>query len=381
MRGFLVLWLVGVLGLGISSPSNGASNPPINSGRAAAAHFSTHAITNFTPKSTNSVFDARQATTNTFPSLAPQFILIDETNTIDPVWLKPPERPYTLGPGDVITIEVLGEEGGTTFVGPDGKIYIHLLPGQQVWGLTLPEAEALLEKGLAQYLRRPKVTITLIRAESRRVWILGRVTSPGVLSLTSPMTLLEAISRVGGTEISGQHGTTLEVSDLRHSMFIRRGKRIPVDFARLVYDGDTSQNVYLEPDDFIFVPSSLSAEVIVLGAVRSPRNVPYKDRMPLTAVIAEAHGTEPNAYLSHVAIVRGSLNQPRIAIVDFKAIMTGRAPDVLMEPRDIVYVPLNPYRSLKRYANMIVDMFVRTLSVNAGTKAAGGNPNYNTSGY
>jgi protein involved in polysaccharide export with SLBB domain len=379
MKGFLATPLMGLVYLSSLVLMRAGQQTAVNNGRAAAVHVSTHARTNYTAKSSAPVFDIRQEPTNA-PQAGPlQFISLDETNAIDPSWLKPSEHPYTLGPGDVITIEVMGEEGvTTTFVGPDGKIYVHILPGQQVWGLSLPEVEAQLEKELAKYLRRPKVTITLIRAESRRAWVLGRVTRPGVLLLSSPMSLLEAISRVGGTEISGQHGTTLEVADLRHSVFMRRGKRLPVDFARLVYDGDTSQNVYLEPDDFIFVPSSLSSEIIVLGAVRQPKNIPYKDRMPLTAVIAEARGTEPNAYLSHVAIVRGSLSQPKIAIVDFKAIITGRIPDVVLEPRDIVYVPLNPFRSIKRYANLILDMFVRTAAVNAGTKAAGGNPTMNT---
>jgi protein involved in polysaccharide export with SLBB domain len=378
MKGFLATWVMGLVVLSSSVRIWAGQQTPVNSGRAAAVHSSTRALTNYTAKSSPAVFDIRQESTNARPS-AVQFISLGETNALDPSWLKPSEHPYRLGPGDVITVEVMGEEGSTTtFVGPDGKIYVHILSGQQVWGLSLPEAEAQLEKELAKYLRRPKVTVTLVRAESRRAWVLGRVTKPGVLLLSSPMSLLEAISRVGGTEISGQHGTTLEVADLRHAIFMRRGKRVPVDFARLVYDGDTTQNIYLEPDDFIFVPSSLSSEIIVLGAVRQPKNIPYKDRMPLTAVIAEARGTEANAYLSHVAIVRGSLSQPRIAIVDFKAIITGRAPDVLMEPRDIVYVPLNPFRSIKRYANLILDMFVRTAAVNAGTKAAGGNPTMST---
>ena len=91
--------------------------------------------------------------------------------------------------------------------------------------------------------------------------------------------------------------------------------------------------------------------------------------MGLIAAIAKALGTQPQAQLSHVAIVRGSLSNPQIAVVDFKAILNGRVPDVHLEPRDIVYVPFSPYRTLDRYAKLITDIFVRTVAANEGGRA------------
>src|SRR5262249_32014472 len=47
----------------------------------------------------------------------------------DPAWLKPSPELFTLGPGDRVEIELLGEAGSraTTVVAPDGKIYFNLL--------------------------------------------------------------------------------------------------------------------------------------------------------------------------------------------------------------------------------------------------------------
>jgi len=59
-----------------------------------------------------------------------------------------------------------------------------------------------------------------------------------------------------------------------------------------------------------------------------------------------------------------------MAIVDFQAIVTGKLPDVRLEPRDIVYVPFSPYRTLEKYAKMITDTFVRTVAANEGGHAA-----------
>src|SRR5438552_7503220 len=64
-------------------------------------------------------------------------------NQIDPAWLRPPTELFTLGPGDKLEIELLGEPTSrtTTIVAPDGKIYFNLLPGVDAWGLTIAQAK------------------------------------------------------------------------------------------------------------------------------------------------------------------------------------------------------------------------------------------------
>jgi len=73
-----------------------------------------------------------------------------------------------------------------------------------------------------------------------------------------------------------------------------------------------------------------------------------------------------------VAIVRGSLSTPQLAVVDFNAIAHGRAHDVLLEPGDIIYIPNSPYTTLKRYFNIILNTFVTTVAANEGIRAGGG---------
>lgn len=313
------------------------------------------------------------------PSLASSgtnLVTLTLTNKVSPEYLLPPSEPYRLGPGDRIDIEILGEGDGpsSTFVGPDGKIYYQLLPGLQVWGLTLDETKALIEKESGVYVNSPQAAVILRAVLSRRVWVLGRVNTPGIYPLETPMTVIEAITKAGGLFTSRFSGTTEELADLHHSFLIRRGQVIPVNFHQLLREGDTSQNIYLQPDDFIYLPSSLSSEVYVLGAVRQPRAVGFKDQVTLVSAIANARGTIKDAWLGHVAIVRGSLTTPQIAVVNYDAIVKGRAPDVRLQPRDIVYVPFAPYRSLTAYANLIVNTFVRTVAANEGGSAV--NPNY-----
>ncbi len=296
------------------------------------------------------------------------------SNTLDRGLLEPPREPFVLGPGDQVDVEIMGNVGSraTVTVGLDGKIYYSVLPGIDVWGMTLSQAQSKIEQELARYLRDNRVAVSLRAVNSKYVWMLGRMSRPGIYPLTGPTTLLEALAQAGGNARNPSAGTMADLGDLRHSFVMRQGKALPVDFMALLQQGDMSQNVYLRPDDFVFIPSSLSQEIYVLGAVVNPRTVPYTDPMTVMSAIAAANGPGPDCYLSHVAIVRGSLSKPEMIDVDFTAIMKGKQPNVRLEPGDIVYVPLSPYRFLTDYADLIVTTFVRTWSANEGILTVAG---------
>ena len=184
------------------------------------------------------------------------------------------------------------------------------------------------------------------------------------------MTLLEGVARAGGLFTSRFSGTTEELADLRHSFLIRNGHMLPVDFRKLFNDGDLTQNVALEPNDYIYMPSSLSQEVYVMGAVNQPKAVGFHDRVTLISVIAAARDVRPDARTGEILILRGSLQKPAVYLVDYEAVRRGLAPDVDLEPRDIVWVPDKPWDNLERYAQTVLQTFVRTLAANEGANFA-----------
>jgi protein involved in polysaccharide export with SLBB domain len=298
------------------------------------------------------------------------FITVESTNMVRSEWLKPPSDLFRLGPSDVVEIELLGDplSRTTTTVGPDGKIYFNLTTGMFAWGLTLAETKQMLEKELTRYVRvQPEVVITLKAVGSRRLWVLGNVQTPGVYSLATPTTVLEAIALAGG--ISVIPGSSEETADLQNSFVMRGGQMLNVNFHRLLRMGDLSQNIYLQPDDFVFLRSSVARTIYVMGAVAMPSAVPYTEPTSLVGAITSAGGTISYAYVTHVAVLRGSLTSPRIAIVDFGRVFRGQARDVRLEPGDIVYVPFVPYRKLGIFGNQILNQFVNTVAVNEGRNA------------
>jgi polysaccharide export outer membrane protein len=308
---------------------------------------------------------------------------------VDPGLLQRPNFEYRLGPGDVLDIEVLGDVNtqATSVVGPDGKIYFYLLPGIDVWGLTLANARERIVQEMQKLVREQQpVSLTLRKTENQRIWLLGRLNKPGIYSMAGPMTLLEALSEAGGPApagafasmtgpigVSSSRGAADEAADLSRAFIIREGRMLRVDFNRLLREGDMSQNVYLQPNDFVYLPSATIGNVHVLGAVESPRALDFVPQLTLAQAVSQAGGTlRRYAHLTQVAIVRGSLAQPQVAVVDLTAILGGQAPDVALQPQDIVFVPHTPYRVLTRYVDLILDTFVRTVGVNEGARAVDG---------
>jgi polysaccharide export outer membrane protein len=311
-------------------------------------------------------FDARDSTAGKAATA------INGRAKLDPVLLKPPTTPFTLGPGDVIDVEILGDATSRSqlAVGPDGKVYFNLLPGLDVTGLTTGEAKALFEKELTKYVSTAQVSVSLRAVGSKHVWLLGRLSKPGIYAMNGQVTLLEAVAQAGGTlQSTSLSDGAADLADLRRSFVIRNGEMLPVDFGKLFRESDMMQNIYLQADDLVYFPGAGAKEVYVIGAVKTSRSVPFKDNMTIISALAATGGMLGTAYPTHVAIVRGSLTQPEVAIVDYQAIVKGKATDVLLEPQDIIFVPDSPYKTLNKYIDMILHTFVGTVAANEGINA------------
>jgi polysaccharide export outer membrane protein len=63
---------------------------------------------------------------------------------------------------------------------------------------------------LAEFIREPHVSVSLLEANSAKIAVLGDVTHPGIVIMSRPMTVLEAISTAGGvTDLGSRSDITL----------------------------------------------------------------------------------------------------------------------------------------------------------------------------
>jgi len=282
------------------------------------------------------------------------------------------QQRLTLGAGDTVNLSFFGHaEWARTDVpiGPDGNIsYLeaHDIPAA---GHTIDEIRASLDAALGKLYHNARTIVTPGLIQSKRYYILGKVVDKGVFTLDRPMTILEAVAKSRGLETGLFEKNTVELADLPRAFLSRRGQRMPVDFERLFQQGDMSQNLPLEPEDYIYFPSSNTNEVYVLGDVKSPGVQGFTPNATVISMATVRGGFTEKAYLDRVLVIRGSLNHPQTFVVDVRKVLKGRGVDFALQPKDIVFVADRPWAR----AEELVDVALRTFVQAAAAGWATGN--------
>jgi len=180
------------------------------------------------------------------------------TGKIPPVSSLPPtevtyaeKESYIIGPSDILEINVWKEPDLTRSVEVrmDGMITLPLINDIQAENRTLTELQSILEEKYQEFISMPEVTVILLSSNSQRVYMLGKVGSPGEYPLKKSMTFLQAISIANGLD---------RWADKDNIRLIRKidgtEKTFRIDYDAIVTGKDLSQNILLLPDDTIFVP-------------------------------------------------------------------------------------------------------------------------------
>jgi len=264
---------------------------------------------------------------------------------------------FEIGAGDLLAVAVYQEPDLSVeraVVRPDGYISLPLIGDVRAGGQSVPDLAADVTTRLSRYVRDPKVNIRVDELKSAMYTVYGEVVTPGTFPLGSRTTITAAIARSGGLKQGNYRASTIEISDLRNAFIARDGRVLPVDFVRLLRDGDLRFDVELRPGDHIHIPSGLSQEVYVLGEVQEPMVFAYQDRMALTRTLAMAEGFTHDADRTRVHVVRGSLQNPTVIIANHKDVLAGRSRDVKLEPGDIIYVPTTKIASVSRILDYIL---------------------------
>jgi polysaccharide export outer membrane protein len=265
---------------------------------------------------------------------------------------------YRCGPGDrlAVTVFEVEELSGPVSIDADGLIRLPLVGAVAVGGLTTGQIEtrlaALYGKNL---LQDPQISVAVEEFGSQPVSVLGAVKEPGVLQLQGSRRLLDVIAMAGG--LSEQAGERI---------LIRRPGadesapplEIAVPVKQMLASGADSQfNPWILPHDTI--QAETAGLVYVLGSVNRPGGFPIKDQEQITALQAMslAEGSKPTASLQRAQIIRG-LDKTEIAI-SVKDVIKGKAPDPILLPNDILYIPDSRFKSASaRGAEAIVQMAV-----------------------
>jgi len=158
---------------------------------------------------------------------------------------------YVIGAGDNLSIQVWREPNlsGNFTVRPDGKITFPLLNDIKAEGLTPLQLKKVIESGLAKYISAPVVTVVVTSANSKNIFVMGKVNSPGRYPLTGPTTVLQALAQAGGL---AEWAKGDEIVILRTENGKQR--KIEFDYDDVSKGKHLEQNIFLKPGDTIVVP-------------------------------------------------------------------------------------------------------------------------------
>jgi polysaccharide biosynthesis/export protein len=165
---------------------------------------------------------------------------------------KKAQYQYTIGPGDNLAISIWKEEElsrETVVVSPDGTITYPLVGQLRVVDRTCSQAAELLRAKLAAHLPAPVVTVELAESRSQQVQVLGEVMRQAPIQFRDRMTLVEALSLVGGP--IWPFAKTEEMRIVRGTL--DDPKMIAIDLD-LILEGQ-EKDVFLQPGDIVVLPA------------------------------------------------------------------------------------------------------------------------------
>src|SRR6266481_824638 len=258
-----------------------------------------------------------------------------------------------IGAGDLLEVSLYGMPDFKTDVrvNSGGEISLPMLGTVAVGGLSVEEAEMLIERKLRQkgLFNDPHVTVFEKEYATQGISVLGEVQKPGIYPLLGSRNLYDAISVAGGTTPkAGRYVLITRRNDPQH----------PVRVLLLTGAAESMENnVTVDPGDTIVV--SKAGVVYVVGEVRQPGGFVMENGNDITVLkaIALAQGTNPNAALNAARLIRKTPEGPKDVPLPLKKILAAKAPDLQLQPDDVVFVPGSAGKSAaKRGAEAILSV-------------------------
>lgn len=220
-------------------------------------------------------------------------------STFAPLDMAPVPSDYILGPGDELRIRVWGQVNFQANVRVDraGEVYIPVtqIGPIHVAGLPVSGLDARLRSAIGRVYRNFDLQADLGQIRAIQIYVSGDARRPGVYTVSSLSTLIDALFASGGPSTQGS---------LRHIQ-LRRGSDTVTDFDlySFLIHGDKSTDVKLTAGDVIFIPPA-GPQAAVTGSVRSPAIYELRPNETLADLIADAGGPSTVAAEARISIER-----------------------------------------------------------------------------
>ena len=235
---------------------------------------------------------------------------------------------YVVGPGDQILLRLWGPESfnGQLTVDSTGSIYIPQVGAVHVAGLQVDQLQSHVSNEIRHTFRNFNLSINLGHLRSIQVYVVGEARRPGAYTVSSLSSVLNVLFVSGGPSVQGS---------LRHIQVRRAGAVVSdLDLYALLLKGDKTQDVRLQPEDTIFIPT-VGPQVSIAGSVHHPAVYELRGETTVGGLLDLAGGFLPTASTTQLSLERIEQVRARQAMT-VKLDDAGKA--VVLRDGDVLYV-------------------------------------------
>ncbi len=228
-------------------------------------------------------------------------------STFAPLDLAPVPPDYVIGPGDELRIRVWGQVNFRADVRVDrsGEIYLPQVGEVHVAGMPFSALDAHLRSAIGRVYRNFDLTADVGQIRAIQVYLAGEARRPGMYTVSSLSTLVDALFSSGGPSAAGS---------FRHIILRRAGAEVTdFDLYSLLVHGDKSKDVPLQNGDVIFIPP-VGAQVAITGSVREPALYELRSGDSMGDMLANAGGASVVAAEARISVERIDEHRARYAM-------------------------------------------------------------------
>lgn len=241
----------------------------------------------------------------------------------------------------------------------NGAIKLPSLDPILVMGLTIGQAREKIQSLYDLQLLNTDVFIEYGERHHSKVELTGNVCVPQV-PVNGRIRLYEVLSlaKVPST------------ANFFKSYMVRDCHLLPIDFYRLMVQGDMTQNIVMRPNDKIYIADPMAATVMVMGEVGAPMVIPVLNgTISLREALAAAGGIPFTGDKRCIQVIRGNIINPKIYRLSWNHITYLPNDSLLLMPGDTIYISETPITKWNRFidqllpSSLLFDVGVRTRGV------------------
>ncbi len=260
------------------------------------------------------------------------------------------QKPYLLGPGDVLEVRVFGQHDLNSNAQVDSDGNLSSLPFLEPISAKC-RTERQVQKDIAlaysRLIRDPQVSVRVVERNSRPpASVSGAVRQGGKVGMDRRLRLNELIAASGG--ITEKAAGTIQILHTEPLLCPGPGEEaealplagtaVPLKVIKIADLQKGVANPFIRPGDLVLVTEA--EPVYITGSVVSPGAIMLRDQLTLSRALGMVGGTRKEARLSQITIFRqkpGGSDQ-EVLNVDFEAIKKNRNPDVFLQAYDVIEV-------------------------------------------